>query len=407
MRIAFVYCVALVATLGASWLSRLPAQEPEKTDVFVAGESGVSLYRIPGTVVTPRGTVLAYCEARKNSRSDWGEIEVHLKRSTDGGKTWSKAEMIAHRSERIPGKTGDEKRDAEQTVNNPVAIVDTTDGSIQFLYCVNYSRCFSMESRDDGITWSTPVEITQIFEAFRPHVDLKVLATGPGHGIQLRSGRLVVPVWLAYGGVRDHHPSVTATIYSDDHGKSWRAGEIAVPNGVSAGWSEATDAQREPIKAVDPNETMLAELSNGDVLLATRNESKASRKLLIRSADGATNWSTPFFHEQLWEPICMASLLAIPERKMIVFSNPRSLGKDKAGKEIPGGRGERKNLSLSFSQDDGRTWSTPRTLESGASAYSDLGLLPDGTIVCFYEAGNVLRCARLSYEWLAGTGSPR
>lgn len=265
-----------------------------------------------------------------------------------------------------------------------------------------------MESRDDGITWSTPVEITQIFEAFRPHVDWKVLATGPGHGIQLRSGRLVVPVWLAYGGPRDHHPSVTATIYSDDHGKSWKAGEIAVPNRVAAGWSvSAEGAQREPIEVADPNETMLAELSNGQVLLTTRNESKASRKLLIYSPDGATNWSQPVFHEQLWEPICMASLLAIPAHTVIVFSNPRSLGKDKAGKEIPGGRGERKNLSLSFSQDDGKTWSAPRTLESGASAYSDLGLLPDGTIVCFYEAGNALRCARLSYEWLSSKTIPR
>lgn len=96
MRNTLAFCLVVVATLGDSWLSELPAQEPEKTDVFVAGENGVSLYRIPGTVVTPHGTVLAYCEARKNSRSDWGEIEVHLKRSIDGGKSWLKAEKIAH-----------------------------------------------------------------------------------------------------------------------------------------------------------------------------------------------------------------------------------------------------------------------------------------------------------------------
>ncbi|MFO0979431.1 MAG: sialidase family protein [Planctomycetaceae bacterium] len=395
-------CVSLLSvTLLLCGGSTLHAQEPEKSDVFVAGEGGVSLYRIPGTVVTPRGTVLAYCEARKNSRSDWGEIEVHLKRSTDGGRTWSKASAIAHRSERIAGKTGNEKTDSEQTVNNPVAIVDTVDGSVQFLYCVNYSRCFSIESRDDGLTWSAPIEITQVFEAFRPHVDWKVLATGPGHGIQLRSGRLVVPVWLAYGGVRDHHPSVTATIYSDDHGKTWVAGEVAVPDRISAGW-HVRDGQpaREVMDVVDPNESILAELSDGTVLLVTRSESKASRKLLTRSKDGASAWSSPVFHEQLWEPICMASLLAVPDRRAIAFSNPRSLAFNKAGMEIPGGRGERKNLSLTISLDDGSTWSAPRTLEAGASAYSDLAQLPDGTLVCFYEAGNVLRFARIPYEWL-------
>ena len=60
----------------------------ESRDVFPAGMNGIALYRIPGIVATTKGTVLAYCEARRNDKSDWGEIEVHLRRSTDGGKTW-------------------------------------------------------------------------------------------------------------------------------------------------------------------------------------------------------------------------------------------------------------------------------------------------------------------------------
>jgi sialidase-1 len=70
-------------------LTMLPlrANPPEATDVFPAGLNGIVRYRIPGTVVTAKGTVLAYAEARRNSSADWGEIEIHLRRSTDGGRT--------------------------------------------------------------------------------------------------------------------------------------------------------------------------------------------------------------------------------------------------------------------------------------------------------------------------------
>jgi sialidase-1 len=188
--------------------------------------NGIARYRIPGIVVTPSGTVLAYSEARRNDSSDWGEIEVYLRRSSDGGKTWEDSRQIAHTGGRIEGnphkKT--EAGDHEQTVNNPVAVVDRVSGTVEMLYCINYARCFSMRSTDDGVTWSAPVDITATFEPFRQKYPWKVIATGPGHGIQLRSGRLVVPVWLAYGREGDHKPSAAATIYSDDHGKTWKGG---------------------------------------------------------------------------------------------------------------------------------------------------------------------------------------
>ncbi|MGV3486013.1 MAG: sialidase family protein [Planctomycetaceae bacterium] len=374
----------LIATLAPVALS---AASPEKIDVFPAGLGGVSLYRIPGIVVTTKGTVLAYCEARRNSRADWGEIEVHLRRSTDGGKTWADPQPIAHRGDRIEGnptkKNGGER---EQTVNNPVAIVDHQTGSIEFLYCVNYARCFSMRSVDDGLHWSDPVEITATFKPFRAKYDWKVIATGPGHGIQLRSGRLVVPIWLAYGGPGDHAPSATATIYSDDHGKTWQAGEIAVPNEGDFG---------------NPNETMLTELSDGRVMLVTRSVSKRNRKLITLSPNGADHWTTPRFHEQLWEPICMASIVSHPAKSgTLLFSNPHSLARDSSGNEIPAGRGQRRNLSVKLSTDDGATWPNSKTLEAGASAYSDLAVLSDGTVLCLYEGDDKVVIARFDLEWL-------
>lgn len=375
--------------LCAIFFSALHAAEPllEKSPVFPPGMNGIARYRIPGIVVTTKGTVLAYSEARRNGSADWGEIEVHLRRSTDGGKTWQEPKHIAHSGTRIEGNPHkeDDAGTREQTVNNPVSIVDHETGAIEMLYCINYARCFSMRSTDDGVTWSTPVEITATFEPFRKHYDWKVIATGPGHGIQMRSGRLVVPIWLAYGKEGDHKPSAAATIYSDDHGKTWKAGDLCLPNEGDLG---------------NPNETMIAELSDGRVMLVARSVSQASRKIITTSADGATGWTKPVFHEQLWEPICMASIAAHPSG-VLLFSNPHTLGLDKEGKPVPAGRGKRENLCIKLSRDDGKTWPVNKVLDPGKAAYSDLAVLPDGTVLCLYEADTSIDCARFNLEWVA------
>jgi len=380
----------MIRSLFLLLVATIASAEPllEKVDVFPANTNGIARYRIPGIVVTPKGSVLAYSEARRNSSSDWGEIEIHLRRSTDGGKTWEAGKHIAHHGERLEGnphkkKDGGEK---EQTVNNPVAIVDRDTGAIEFLYCINYARCYAMRSTDDGLTWSTPVDVTATFEPFRKHYDWKVIATGPGHGIQLKSGRLVVPIWLAYGKEGDHAPSAAATIYSDDHGKTWLAGDLAVPNNSDFG---------------NPNETMLAELSDGHVMLVTRSVSKPNRKIITLSPNGATGWSKPAFHDQLWEPICMASITAHPSQPgTLIFSNPHTLKLDKDGKETPAGRGKRENLSIKLSRDDGKTWPISKTLDAGPSAYSDLAVLPDGTVLCLWETKNDIQCARFNLDWI-------
>lgn len=380
----------MIRTLLLTFIASIASAEPllEKVDVFPANTNGIARYRIPGIVVTPKGTVLAYSEARRNSSSDWGEIEIHLRRSTDGGKTWEAGKHIAHHGTRMEGnphkkKDGGEK---EQTVNNPVAIVDRYTGAIEFLYCINYARCYAMRSTDDGLTWSTPVDVTATFEPFRKHYDWKVIATGPGHGIQLNSGRLVVPIWLAYGKEGDHAPSAAATIYSDDHGKTWIAGDLAVPNEGEFG---------------NPNETMLAELSDGRVMLVTRSVSKPNRKIITLSPNGAKGWSKPTFHDQLWEPICMASITAHPSQPgTLIYSNPHTLKLNADGKETLAGRGKRENLSIKLSRDDGKTWPVSKTLDAGPSAYSDLAVLTDGTVLCLWETKNDIQCARFNLEWI-------
>lgn len=363
--------------------------EPVMTAVFQSGENGIKRYRIPGVIASTSGTLIAYCEARRNSSADWGEIEVHMSRSTDNGLTWSPPVSVAHHGDRIEGNPTKKTEDgrSEQTVNNPVAIFDPKTGRIDVLYCVNYSRCFSMRSLDDGLTWSPPVEITSSFEPFRGQYNWNVIATGPGHGIALASGRMVVPIWLAYGKSGAHAPSASGTIYSDDSGRSWHAGSIVVPN-------------KPPY--INPNESILATLPGDRVIMVTRSHSLPSRKIVSISPNGGSDWSEPQFADNLWEPICMASLVTHPAKPgMLLYSSPRSIATSATGEPIPGKGAPRKNLSIQISPDAGKTWGEPKTLEPASSAYSDLAVLPDQSVVCLFERGESIFCARFSLDWIS------
>jgi len=391
-----------LAILFCALLGFSSAAEPfiEKQDLFSAGDDpAFSIYHIPGIVVTAKGTVLAWCEARKRPSgvSDWDDIKILLRRSTDDGKTWSAAQSIAN----VPGpktknpfalamKNVDPK---DVTYNNPVLIADQ-DGTVHMLFCLEYERVFYQRSEDDGLSWSTPVEITTTFDAFKKDYAWKVLATGPNHSIQLKTGRLVVPVWLSTGeGGNAHRPSVTATIYSDDRGQTWQAGEIAVP---------CTD------EWINPNETVAIELKDGRVMLNVRSESKAHRRLITTSPDGATRWSRPTFDDALLEPICMGGIVRYEHEgnSLILFSNPHNLERED-GKEAPGKNRDRKNVSVKISRDEGQTWTVSKTLEAGPSMYSDLAVTANGTILCFYGrgtklgfAGSGLTLARFNLQWL-------
>jgi len=385
-----------IALLNMAVALTLPlhAAEPgiEKMELWEGGQDGYAMYRIPGIVVTGKGTVLAYSEARRSSGNDWDSIDIVMRRSTDGGKTFGPQVVIS----RVAGEirrspVAIERKQAKPTdvtYNNPVAIADRS-GVVHFLFCLEYMRVFYMRSVDDGRTFSKPVEITGAFEGFRPEYAWRVVATGPGHGIQLSSGRLVVPIWMSLGtGGNGHHPSVAATVYSDDRGATWHRGEIAVPN-----TPEFPDA----------NETTAVQLADGRVMLNVRTESPRNRRTVVFSADGATHWTAPRLQEDLSDPICFASLLRYS--KWLLFSNPDNLtrvdGKDSRSKD-------RRNLTVHMSSDNGGSWPVKRTVESESSGYSDLASLPDGTILCLYETGagasdfpsKRLMLARFNLAWL-------
>jgi sialidase-1 len=400
-----------------------PTVEPrlEKMDLFTAGEGGYKLYRIPGLVVTARGTILAYCEARKHSGLDWDDIEILLRRSTDGGKSWSEPRPLPHpegKLARNPAALANAElarrapvpKEGQIAFNNPVAIADR-GGAVHFLYCVDYYRCYYLRSDDDGVTFSRPVEITSAVTRSGKDYDCKVFGTGPAHGIQLKNGRLVVPAWLSTGARNNaHHPSVVTTLYSDDGGKIWGRGDIVA-------------GETDPL--TDPSEAVLAELTDGRIMINMRSDSRANRRAVAFSPDGATRWTRPVFDDQLKEPICMASLCRLseggePVRDRLLFANPDNL--ERKGKEgAPGTMRDRKNLTVKMSYDEGKTWPLARVLEPGTSGYSDLAVGPDGTIHCLYERGSVdgkdhfatraLTLARFNLEWLSdgkdSLGRPR
>lgn len=378
-RPAYVALGSLLLAAHLLWATEPPA--PVRVDLFEQKQAGFFSYRIPGIVVTARGTVLAYCEARKFTGADLDEIEQQMRRSTDGGLTWSPPQKVAHHGPWLPhnphGKevTSRPRRPDDQTVNNPMAIAGR-DGVVHYIYCVEYMRAFYLRSEDDGVTWSKPVEITSAFEGFRKECNWQRIATGPGHGIALRTGRLVLPVWMAS---HDKNPVVKAAasvIYSDDQGATWHAGDLAVrSNADMPGVSEC----------------IATELSSGRVMLNVRNRASGNRRANVFSADGAHGWSKAEFAPALLEPVCMAGLVTHPGlpgtgEPFLVFSNPDTL-RPVGGAAEPGERRIRENLTLKVSRDDGRTWPISRVLEPGPGAYSDLAVLPDGTILCFFESG--------------------
>jgi sialidase-1 len=388
--------LAMQVVLVAARAPRASADEPllEKQNLFEAAQGGYALYRIPGVVVTGRGTLLVYCEARKNAGGDWGHIDVLLRRSGDGGKTWSEPRNMAKRpadATRNPAAAAQKLgREGEITLNNPVAIADPRSGAVHFLYCVEYGRCFYMRSDDDGLTFSEPVEITSAFDKFRPEYDWKVLATGPGHGIALRNGRLLVPVWLSTAtGGHAHRPSCASVLYSDDEGKTWERGQVVVAHSELG----------------NPSETAAVELSDGRVMLNIRHESPSRRRAVAESPNGATDYGPIRLDDALPEPVCMGSIarLATPDggKPYILFANPHN-PVDRA----------RKNVTVKLSEDDGKTWPVARSLEPGPSGYSDLATSPDGTIWCFYERGGespgnhyqlkYLCLAKFNLAWLRG-----
>lgn len=344
--------------------------------VFEAGTHDYYIFRIASLVSTPKGTLLAFCSARKGKGGDYDPIDIVMRRSTDQGKTWEPLTLLVQNDSLLS--------------DNATPIVDLVTGEIHLLYQVDYSICYYIKSNDEGLTWSEPVDITKPLNGFKEIYPWVVQAPGPGHGIQLMSGRLIVPFWLSDGTGNDfgpnnrgHRPSIVVPFYSDDHGKTWQTGDVAIPDNDTT---------------VIPSETACVQLADGRVLFNARNESINYRRLVTYSEDGATNWSTPEFTDAFFEPICFGSMVRysmqpLQSKNRILFCNPDSRHdpwvRNSSNTPRSARKRHRTNLTIRMSYDEGDTWPVSKVIDPGIAGYSDMAVTPDGIIHVFYEGGSV------------------
>lgn len=349
-------------------LTPLSAADPPQTNLWTAGQDGYHTYRIPALLFTPKGSVLAFCEGRKTSRSDHGDIDLLMKRSTDAGQTWS-AQKIVHEA----GGTD------KITIGNPCPLADPRTGIVWLPFTRDNKSVFLTSSTDDGLTWSTPRDIT----ATTTKPDWNWVATGPGIGIILtrgpHAGRFIIPCDHKIAGEKTTNSHM---MFSDDAGQSWKISPPIRPGG---------------------DECQVIERSDGTLLVNTRIQAGwQGWRGVATSTDGGTTWTTITLDKQLPCPKCEAAFLRLRDGRLL-FSNPHPpLG--------PNGHptGDRVNLTLRLSSDEGRTWPQARLLHEGPSAYSSLAELPDGTWLCLYESGTKspyesLRLARLTPQWITGS----
>ena len=331
------------------------ARDPRYTEVYVWGEKGYDTFRIPSIIAAADGSLLAFAEARREGAGDAGDIDLVVKRSHDGGDSWSPLQVV--------GDNG------PNTFGNPCPVVDRTTGTIWLLTTQNRGTDREkdiiagtsqagrsvgvLKSSDNGATWSAPADIT----ASVKQADWTWYATGPGVGIQTRGGRLVIPANHAVAGTAAHHSHV---IFSDDGGGSWQLGGSA-----DAG----------------TNESQVVELADGRLMLNMRNHPPKPEnfRMVATSNDRGRTWSQAMPDKTLIEPPAQASLLrqtvaAADGRNRLLFSNPASV--------------RRERMTIRLSEDEGASWPVSRVLHEGPAAYSSLVALPDRSIGLLFERGD-------------------
>ncbi|AQA11494.1 sialidase family protein [Streptomyces malaysiensis] len=360
------------------------ARSYEVSVPFRAGTEGYASYRIPAVVLTHAGTVLAFAEGRVDSSADYGRIDLVLKRSADGGRTWGALQIVA--------------RNEDGTAGNPAPVVldgGPHDGRVLLVHirsaasatedrirrgevsAADGRRVWLTYSDDDGASWSGTREIT----ASTKRPEWRWYATTPGHALQLRygahAGRIVIP------GNHSLPPTVPGDdgtegryngghdLLSDDDGATWRIGYV----------------DDNPDGYVNVNETTAAQLPDGRVYFNTRTDAEApGNRADAHSGDGGATLDLPFRPQAgLVAPVVEGSVLHLGEPDALLFSGPA----DPAYRAL---------MTVRTSHDGGVTWRPTHTVNGLPAAYSDLVRLDDATVGLLYETGDFSAYSTITFR---------
>ena len=369
--------------------------QANKVPVFESGKDGYKSFRIPAVIKLPNHDLLAFCEGRVNSSSDFGNIDIVMKRSRDNGNSWSAITILANYDSLQAG--------------NPAPVVDKNDPAFPqgkiFLF-FNTGNNFEGEVRkglgvrevwyitsiDNGLTWSKGVNITtQTHRPNQPQVnplynfkeDWRSYANTPGHALQitkgLYKGRIFVPANHSMGAPKNHFEEYYAhAFYSDDHGKTFKLTEsVNVPGS---------------------NESTAAEISNNGIMFNARNQQgDVKYRILAISHNGGAHWDTTYFDKQLPDPVCEGSILNIGfknNKHLLAFCNAADTK-------------NRNNLTLRISDDEGLTWKKNIVIDnaidpkmmSNNSAYSDIVLMNKNNIGILYEKDDYSKIVFTVIDW--------
>lgn len=336
---------------------------------YYKGMNGYSTFRIPAIVRTRGNVLLAFAEARRDGGGDSGDIDLVMRRSEDGGRSWGDMIVVWN--------------DSNNTCGNPAPVVDYRNGRVVLVMTWNRGddketdiiknrsrdtrRVYLCYSDDEGLSWSTPLEITQ--QAKLP--EWGWYATGPCHSLQLRSkearGRIVVPCdhSLQSDGNTIYNSHL---IFSDDGGQSWQIG------GVLKGGNEST----------------IVECGDGHLLFNARWQIGDARfaRHYARSYDSGESFGEVVRDATLIEPVCQGSIVGYSAKgkptDKILFCNPAST---KA----------RKSLTLRVSYDAGRSWPKSLLVEDGKAAYSDVVVLKNSNVGVLFETGEKSPYERIDF----------
>ncbi|KAM6987797.1 sialidase-4 isoform 2-T2 [Tautogolabrus adspersus] len=210
---------------------------PARSMLFRKEPNGVT-YRVPALLYLSRcSSFLAFCEERLSPSDSQAHLLV-MRKGTFYRNYVEWEDMHVLGTAFLPGHRSMNPCPVYDEFTGTlflffIAVLGHTSESYQLVTGKNVTRLCFICSTDDGDTWSPVTDLTKrvIGDTIK---EWATFALGPGHGIQLKSGRLLIPAYAYHIDCKECFGQFCQTtsrafcFHSDTHGRTWRFGE-AVP----------------------------------------------------------------------------------------------------------------------------------------------------------------------------------